>query len=74
MSSGDRIVFERRDGKFDVQRINADRRRQTVRDGLDWKTACEIARNTLEPGGSVLYCHHAAPEEFKPLKNPAAPL
>ena len=59
----DRIVFEREDGRFDVQSVNAAGEREIRRKRLSLKDAHEIAVvGAHEDAGRVLSAHHSAPE------------
>ena len=61
ITSGDCLVVERSDGKFDVYKVWAEGARQCVKDAIaDRRTACQIARKLLVPDGETVYFKEAA--------------
>src|SRR5436309_313860 len=70
-STGDRIVYRRHDGTYDVLGLDADRSREVRREGLtDLKVAYEIARAGLQDSGGkkVWYCDYREPESIEPYR------
>jgi hypothetical protein len=66
---GDRIIFKRADGKYDVLGLDKERQREVHRDGLpDLETAHDLARAGLEDSGGtqVWVCDHSAPDVIEP--------
>jgi hypothetical protein len=63
---GDRVVFERVDGLFEVENVVASGKPETI--DRTFKTrdeAWQIARGHLEKGRRVLSRHHATPNSFE---------
>jgi hypothetical protein len=61
ITSGDCLVVERTDGKFDVYKVWAEGARQCVRHGIsDRSTATHIAQRLLVPDGEMVYFKEAS--------------
>ncbi len=61
ITSGDCLVVERADGKFDVYKVWAEGARQCVRHGIaDRSSAGRIAHTLLTPDGEMVYFKHAS--------------
>ncbi len=62
---GDCIVFKRSDGLYDVCRVTASSKRETVRESLGYDMARAVAKGNLEAGGRRLHCDHSTPDLFE---------
>ena len=61
MTSGDCLVVERTDGKFEIYKVWAEGARQCVRHGIsDRSTAAHIALKLLVPDGEMVYFKRAS--------------
>ena len=61
MTSGDCLVVERADGKFEIYKVWAEGARQCVRHGIsDRSTAAHIAQKLLVPDGEMVYFKKAS--------------
>ena len=71
---GDRIIFERLDGQYDVREVIATGAHQCMRgNGLSFEVARDLARGNLEGSHRLWICHHATPNVFGPFsRHPTA--
>jgi hypothetical protein len=61
ITSGDCLVVERADGRFDVYKVWAEGARQCVRHGIaDRSSASQIAHTLLTPDGETVYFKEAS--------------
>jgi hypothetical protein len=70
---GDRIIFERADGQYDVREICAAGEHRSMGDkGLSFEAARDIANDHLERGHRLWVAHHMQPDRFEPFAGPTA--
>jgi hypothetical protein len=69
--AGDRLIFKRADGRYNVFNIGASDKSELARGGLSLDDADPVAHGHLE-GGRVLHADHSKPDSielFKPKSN-----
>jgi hypothetical protein len=64
---GDRIIFERADGQYDVREVSASGEHQTMCHGLTFEAARDMAHRQLEAAHGLWVCHHSSPDTFGPF-------
>jgi hypothetical protein len=71
---GDRIIFERADGRYDVREVSATGEHQSMKGkGSSFEAARDMARGNLETSHRLWVCHHASPNVFGPFsRHPTA--
>jgi hypothetical protein len=62
---GDRIIFERVDGRYDVREVSTSGAHETHREGLTFEAAREIARGQLDTSHQMWICHHSSQHSFE---------
>jgi hypothetical protein len=72
---GDRIIFERADGQYDVREVSATGEHHSMMGkGSSFEAARNMARRNLEMSHRLWVCHHASPDAFGPFsRHPTAP-
>jgi hypothetical protein len=63
--AGDRIIFERIDGHYDVREVSASGAHDTSRESMTFEEARQFARGQLETGHDLWICHHSNVKSFE---------
>ena len=67
--SGDRVIFERTDGRYDIQNVIAPGRLETIRAGLETlNDAREIALGHKNRGAQLWVRHHSSANLIEPYR------
>ncbi len=65
--TGDRVVFKRADGLYDIENVVAPGELKKVRQGINtWNQAREIALGHKSDGAKLWVRHHGTPDEIEP--------
>jgi hypothetical protein len=62
---GDRVIFERADGRYDVHEIGPSGEHETWREGLTFEAAREVALGHLDTSRQMWICHHSSLNSFE---------
>ena len=62
---GDRIIFERADGHYDVREVGPSGEHEMCRGGLTFEAAREVACGHLDPCRQMWICHHSSLNSFE---------
>ena len=62
---GDRIIFQRADGDYDVREVSASGEYKRVVEAVSFEAACDVARRQLEAAHRLWACDHLKPDKFE---------